>query len=68
MTYRELLDALMSLPEDVKDLTATVWLWDTELGALDVTGFTPYDSSIPVSVDNPPDLDVTVHPLAEPTP
>lgn len=57
MTYRELLNALMSLPEDVKDLEATVWRSDH--GTLSVEGFTPYDRSKPVSVDNPPDIDVT---------
>lgn len=58
-TYRDLMDAIAAMPDEMKDSPAFVWMphdvsWD-RLPAefVPITSLTPWDASMPPSADNP---------------
>ena len=63
-TYRDILEAIQAMPDDMKDTVAYVWMphdvsWD-RLPAefVPITSLSPFDGSMPPSNNNPMSISV----------
>lgn len=58
MTWNELAEAIMALPDEVRELDANIWLpddWENPwhgVEFIDVIGLSAFDGDLPYSIDN----------------